>query len=198
MASKTPGGSVRYFSGDNEDARENRRWKQWAVNKMIITMDKLGEAARGPYIYTLLSGKALEAVEHVKPCQAWGISSQRWWRYPLATSWCQTPSTSCIRWAEWDHGWSLWPQGQGRQTDEEMDCQRPRCLIAAPEKLECNFQRKQGIMLNRAGPSDEQRAVVISRARGDLKRESIAIPAPAILISLFPVEKVLPWWKMRP
>jgi hypothetical protein len=30
-------------------------------------MDKLGEAARGPYIYTLLSGKALEAVEHVKP-----------------------------------------------------------------------------------------------------------------------------------
>ena len=71
-------------------------------------------------------------------------------------------------------------------------------LIAAPEKLECNFQRKQGIMLNRAGPSDEQRAVVISRACGDLKRESIAIPAPAILISLFPVEKVLPWWKMRP
>jgi hypothetical protein len=70
MTSKTPGGSVRYFSGDNEDAREYRRWKQWAVNKMIITMDKLGEAARGPYIYTLLSGKALEAVEHVKPCQA--------------------------------------------------------------------------------------------------------------------------------
>ena len=53
-------------------------------------------------------------------------------------------------------------------------------------------------MLNRAGPSDEQRAVVISRACGDLKRESIDIPAPAILISLFPVEKVLPWWKMRP
>ena len=66
MTSETPGGSVRYFNGGNEDAREYKRWKQWAVNK-IIAMDKLGEAARGPYIYTMLSGKALEAVEHVKP-----------------------------------------------------------------------------------------------------------------------------------
>ena len=66
MTSETPGGSVRYFNGGNEDAREYKRWKQWAVNKMI-TRDKLGEAACGLDIYTLLSGKTLEAVGHIKP-----------------------------------------------------------------------------------------------------------------------------------
>ena len=30
------------------------------------TMDKLGEEARGSFIWTLLSGRALEVVEHLK------------------------------------------------------------------------------------------------------------------------------------
>ena len=62
------GGSNRYFSGDTEDAQEYRRWKNWVKNK-ILTMDKLPTGAAGPYVYTLLTGKALECVEHLSPVE---------------------------------------------------------------------------------------------------------------------------------
>ena len=59
-------GSLRYFSGENEDGREYKRWKTWAQNK-LLTMDKLPETSHGAFIYTLLSGRALETVEHLEP-----------------------------------------------------------------------------------------------------------------------------------
>lgn len=58
-------GSVRYFSGDAEDSKEYKRWKTWCCNK-LLTLDKLPKIARGSYTYTLLSGKALEAIEHLE------------------------------------------------------------------------------------------------------------------------------------
>ena len=63
-----PGGSVRCFSGDNEDHKEYRRWKLWLVNK-FATLDKLPKSARGSYLFTLLKGKALETVEHLDPSE---------------------------------------------------------------------------------------------------------------------------------
>lgn len=59
-------GSVRTFSGETEDGLEYKRWKTWVQNK-LMTLHKLPEAARGAYVYTLLSGKALDAVEHLDP-----------------------------------------------------------------------------------------------------------------------------------
>ena len=59
-------GSVRYFSGDAEDSKEYKRWKVWCQNK-LLTLDKLPKSSHGAYVYTLLSGKALEAVEHLEP-----------------------------------------------------------------------------------------------------------------------------------
>ena len=166
-------GSFRYFSGDNEDAREYKRWKVWAMNKMI-TMDKLGEAARGPFIYTLLSGKALEAVEHVKPEEY------------------QTKGGDQVLWKLLD---ARFPQQEASDELSEImgevfglrakDGESMKQWTARATELFDRCYRKTGvqfpeesrgwIMLNRAGLSDEQRAVVISRARGDLKRESVAI-----------------------
>ncbi|CAE7202177.1 TY5A [Symbiodinium sp. CCMP2592] len=60
------GPSMRYFSGDDGDHREYRRWKQWIQSK-IPTMDDLPKEARGAFIFTLLQGRALEVVEHLKP-----------------------------------------------------------------------------------------------------------------------------------
>ena len=57
--------SIRYFSGESEDALEYKRWRNWVVNK-LITLEQLPKEAYGPYIYTLLSGKALECVEHLE------------------------------------------------------------------------------------------------------------------------------------
>ena len=56
-ASET-GGSNRYFSGDNEDSQEYKRWQTWVQNK-IRTLDKLPKEAAGSFVFTLLTGKAL-------------------------------------------------------------------------------------------------------------------------------------------
>ena len=58
------GNSLKYFSGEDVDYREYKRWKQWAQNKMLV-MDRLPKTARGAFIWTLLQGKALEVVEHL-------------------------------------------------------------------------------------------------------------------------------------
>ena len=81
------GASMRYFNGgDDVDHREYRRWKQWAINKMNV-MDKLPAAARGSFVWTLLQGRALEIVEHLKEEEyqkeggdavIFGLLDQRW------------------------------------------------------------------------------------------------------------------------
>ena len=67
-SSEGQGGLLRFFSGDSEDTKEYRRWKVWVQNK-LLTLDKLPATAKGAYIYTLLSGKALECVEHLDPAR---------------------------------------------------------------------------------------------------------------------------------
>ena len=59
-----PGGIRRI----GKTTREYRRWKLWLSNK-FKTLDKLQADARGPYLLTCLSGKALETVEHVDPAE---------------------------------------------------------------------------------------------------------------------------------
>ena len=61
-------GGIRYFSGESEDYKEYRRWKLWLSSK-FKTLDKLKADAGGPYLFTCLSGKALETVEHVDPAE---------------------------------------------------------------------------------------------------------------------------------
>ena len=60
-----PGGPLRYFSGETEDALEYKKGKSWVQNK-LLTLDTLPKSAYGSYIYTLLSGKALDCIEHLE------------------------------------------------------------------------------------------------------------------------------------
>ena len=41
--------------------------KAWVGSKLLTLSTKMPESAKGAFIYTLLSGKALEAVEHLEP-----------------------------------------------------------------------------------------------------------------------------------
>ena len=69
MSASTPGeptGNHRMFSGNDEDAKEYRRWKTWVLNKLLTLGEKVSKDARGAYVYTLLQGKALECVEHLE------------------------------------------------------------------------------------------------------------------------------------
>ena len=56
---------LRRFSGDDDDAgKQLKRWKLWCQAKMLTVKD-LQKSQRGPWIYTLLEGSALESVEHL-------------------------------------------------------------------------------------------------------------------------------------
>lgn len=58
-------GQFKRFSGDDLDSKAYRRWKLWCQAKMMSMRD-LNKKQRGPFVYCLLDGLALETVEHVK------------------------------------------------------------------------------------------------------------------------------------
>ena len=56
---------LKRFSGEGDTAKEYPKWKKWCMAMMLSRGDKLGKEARGAFLFTLLEGKAAEAVEHV-------------------------------------------------------------------------------------------------------------------------------------
>ena len=56
-------GGFKRFSGAGANGRDLKRWKTWCLSKMI-TMPTLTKEARGPFVYSMLDGDALTAVEH--------------------------------------------------------------------------------------------------------------------------------------
>ena len=64
-------GSVQVLAGPsqakNEDPLKYKRWKTWVLNKLLTVDTKVPKEARGVYVYTLLSGRALDCVEHLEP-----------------------------------------------------------------------------------------------------------------------------------
>ena len=65
MASDEREKGVKRFNGNEEDSgRQLRRWKAWTQAKMA-TMKDLNDKQKGPWLFTLLDGKALDAVEHL-------------------------------------------------------------------------------------------------------------------------------------
>ena len=53
--------SFKSFSGEDDDA--GKKWKAWAMARMLTVKD-LTKEQRGPWLFTLLDGRALEACEH--------------------------------------------------------------------------------------------------------------------------------------
>ena len=64
MATSNAAGGYKRFSGAGANGRDLKRWKTWCLSKMI-TMTTLTEKARGPFVYSMLDGDALTAVEHL-------------------------------------------------------------------------------------------------------------------------------------
>ena len=58
-------GGFKRFSGAGANGRDLKRWKTWCLLKMI-TMSTLTKEARGPFVYSMLDGDALTAVEHLE------------------------------------------------------------------------------------------------------------------------------------
>ena len=169
-ASET-GGSNRYFSGENEDSQEYKRWKTWVQNK-IRTLDKLPKEAAGSFVFTLLTGKALECVEHLPPEDYQREGGDQVLFSLLDTRFPQKDTTDEL--------------GEMMNEIFQLKSQSGETLkgwIGRSSELFDRLKRKTGVnfpeeargwlVLNRCGLSEQEKAVVLARCNGNLKREEV-------------------------
>ena len=58
-------GQVKRFAGEGDEPQEYKQWKKWALSHMA-TKPGLTPEGRGPFLYTLLDGTALDTIDHVE------------------------------------------------------------------------------------------------------------------------------------
>ena len=167
------GGHVKMFSGDNEDAKEYKRWKTWVANKLLTLSDKVPKEAHGAYVYTLLSGKALECVEHLDPAEyqkedgqavLFKLLDQRFPQKDNTDEMAEVLSAVFSLKAAEGESLKTWVSRASELFDR---CQR-KCNVSFPEEA------RGWIVLRRSGLSEEQQAVVLARSLGVLKREEVS------------------------
>ncbi|CAJ1330071.1 unnamed protein product, partial [Effrenium voratum] len=160
------------FSGETEDAREYKRWKTWVSNKLLTLDTKVPEAARGAYVYTLLSGKALESIEHLEPAEyqkkggeqvIFQILDARFPQKDVSDEMSETLTAVFGLRAQEGESLKVWIARAG----ELFDSCHQKCKVTFPEEA------RGWLILNRSGLNEEQKAVVLARSNGSLKREDI-------------------------
>ena len=166
------GASMRMFSGDDCDYREYRRWKQWALNKMR-TMDKLGEEARGSFIWTLLSGRALEVVEHLKEEDYQKKGGEQAIFDLLDRRWPELDRTDEIG----ENIADVFALKAKEGETVRQWCARSREVFdKCARKTGVKFpeEARGWILLNCSGMSEADRAICLARAQGDLKFDQLS------------------------
>lgn len=149
-------GQFKRFSGAALCGKELRKWKLWCEAKMAASKD-VTSRQRGPWVFTLLDGLALEAVEHlsIDDLTKEGGDTEIWkllevpdkTQHDLMGECLTEVFTLAARDGETMAGWS------SRVQESFAKCRR---------KVEVSFPSEaQGwIALNRSGLSADQRAIV--------------------------------------
>lgn len=168
-----PAGSMRYFSGDSECPQEYKRWKNWTRNK-LMTMDRLPKKASGAFVFTLLTGKALECVEHLEP-SSYQVEHGEDVLFDLLD----------VRFPEKDSADELGEMMTQIFSLQNLPGESLKGWIGRAAELFDRLKRKTNVdfpkeargwlILNRCGLSNEQKAVVLARAGGKLDKESIGL-----------------------
>ena len=168
-----PSHGLRYFSGDDTvDWREYKRWKQWCLNKMAV-MDKLPKIARGSFVWTLLQGRALEVVEHLKDDEYQKEGGDLVLFELLDKRWPERDRTDEIG----EHITEVFMLKSKEGELLRTWCARSReCFDRCQRKTGVVFpdEAKGWILLHCSGMSEEQRAVVLARTDGVLKFDVLA------------------------
>ena len=181
MASSDERGMKRFSGDDGDDAgKQLRKFKNWAEAK-LVTMKDMSDKQRGPWIYTLLDGRALEAVEHLtlenlmKETGADHLWRLLGARFPEKESEDQMGEALgevfglCAKDQETMQQWSA-------RVNEVLQ----KCIRKA--KVEFPSQAQGWIALNCAGLSEEQKAIVKAKTQGKLEIDTVT----AALRSCFP------------
>ena len=159
------------FNGENQDGKEYRKWRLWVEAKMASAKD-ISDKQRGPFVYCLLDGVALEAVEHVSlemlteekgDKHIWSVLDERFpdkqkhdWMAECLREVFQITSLEGETMTAWT----------SRVQDVFSKCKR---------KVNVDFptEARGWICLHASGLNEDQRAIVTAKTQGDLKLDSV-------------------------
>ena len=174
------GAQWKRFSGENVDGKEYRKWRLWVEAKMASAKD-LSDKQRGPFVYCLLDGLALESVEHLSldkltedkgDSHIWTALDERFpdkqkhdWMMECLREVFQITSAEGESMVAWT----------SRVQEVFTKCKR---------KVNVDFptEARGWICLHSSGLSEDQRAIVTAKTQGDLKLETVM----AAMRSCFP------------
>ena len=165
-------GNTKMFSGENEDGKEYRRWKTWVINKLLTLDGKVSAKARGAYVYTLLQGKALECVEHLDPSEYHVEAGETKLlkllddRFPQKETLDEMSEVLTEVFSLKANDGETLKVWISRATECFDRCSR-KCDVAFPEEA------KGWLILHHSGLSEEQKAIVLARSGGAMKREAV-------------------------
>ena len=172
MAAETKdGGNNKRFSGNDLDGKAYRQWKLWARAKMLSLKD-IAKSQKGPFVYCLLDGVALEAVEHLQLDDLtkedgddliWRALDER---FPDKMQ--HDHMSECLR-----EVFGLGPR-EG-ETIAEWTSKVTETFTKCKRKVSIEFPAEaQGwICLNQSGLSEDQRAIVTAKTQGDLRLSTV-------------------------
>ena len=155
------------FSGNDEDPKEYKRWKAWVSSKLLTLSWKMPVEAKGAFIYTCLSGKALEAIEHLEPAELrQRILTLLDKRFPEkdASDEMSENLTEIFN-LKASEGETL--KGWISRASEAFDKLQRKTNVSFPDEA------RGWIILHRSGLSSGQQAVVLARSLGVLKQEEL-------------------------
>ena len=144
----------------------------WVTNKLLTLDSKVSEKARGAYVYTLLSRKALERVEHLEPSEyqvkdgeqkLFALLDERFPQKDASDEMSETLTQVFNLKALEGESLKVWIS---RATVLFDRCSR-KCQVTFPEEA------KGWLILHRSGLNEEQKAVVLARSGGVMKRETV-------------------------
>ena len=164
-------GQFKRFSGEALDGKELRKWKLWCQAKMASPKD-LDKKQRGPWVFMLLDGLALETVEHMTIEQLtaddgdekiWTLLEER---FPDKLK--HDHLAECLREVFALHakeGESM-AEWTSRVQESFSKCRRK-------VSVEFPSEARGWITLNCSGLSSDQLAIVVAKTGGDLKFETV-------------------------
>lgn len=170
-AENKEGSNNKRFSGNDLDGKAYRQWKLWAKAKML-SMKDISKNQKGPFVYCLLVGVALEAVEHLQledltkddgDSLIWQALDER---FPDKMQ--HDHMAECLR-----EVFSLAPR-EG-ETMTEWTSKVTETFTKCKRKVAIEFPAEaQGwICLNQSGMTEDQRAIVTAKNQGDLKLSTV-------------------------
>eukprot|EP00435_Cladocopium_sp_Y103_P036809 s2568_g9.t1 len=165
--------TLRRFNGEDDDPGKSlKRWKLWAKAKLLTFKDFKAEQ-RGPWLFTLLEGKAWDACEHLSledlskangEDALWKILESRFPEKEPFDQMGEALGAVFALAAKENEDLKSWT---GRVRDTFDQCQR-KGQVTFPA------QAKGWILLHCAGMSEEQRAIVKAKTQGELDFEVVS------------------------